>query len=99
MQVVIIFRRYKKRLFAIELQSANQANHFTGFWCFQLNVFYNDDRIRFRLIRQCRDFGKILYFTVELKIITPWFWSEYGSTTFIQWVPDISFTGTAGTFL
>src|SRR4051812_8760105 len=50
-------------------------------------------------MRECRYLCKVFYFTIEFDIVTVWLRSEYGSTTFIQWVTDISFTASTSTFL
>src|SRR5450755_4587326 len=99
MQIIIVFRNNKQGFLTVQLQTAKQSRHFACLWFLQFNIFHYQYGIAFCLVRKCRHFCKVFYFAVQLEIPAVGFWPEYSSAPFIQWVPDIPFSRTTGTFL
>src|SRR5690606_2932408 len=90
---------YDQCFFTGELQITDQAHDLFRFRGAQYDILNNYDSVVLCFIGKCGDLGNILHFTVQLGHITMWFGAKNSTTAFIQGIPDISFTGSAGTFL
>ena len=42
---------------------------------------------------------KVFHLTVQFDIVLVWLWSKYSTTTFVQRVTQVTFTGSTGSFL